>query len=271
MDKGLSKPDTLKELKMKSFFLALTLSSIGLLANPAYAIIGGQPANPEDDFVAFTVGFVNMVKGKPTNGCTAVLISDSIALTAAHCVHLDAEQMFLAFVLTKAEVTPAKMRPVINYAFAPGWKPDNLEEGVGDAHDIAVVQFAGGVPAGYQAANLLKDPKLLQAGQDTVIAGFGVTDGVLDSGGGILRSVTVAISNPKFSKGEVTIAQTDSAGSCHGDSGGPAFLRVGGKPVVWGISSAGVNNPERNCKTGESTYTAIHVYKKWIEKTIKQF
>ena len=87
------------------------------------------------------------------------------------------------------------------------------------------------------------------------------------TGAGTLRVVDVSISDAKYSKTEVLLDQTQGKGACHGDSGGPAFIKTKENLKLWGVTSRGSGSGENDC-SGYSIYTRINSYTRWINSTV---
>lgn len=164
-------------------------------------------------------------------------------------------------------------------------------------NDIAIIKFNGTTPKGYMPAQILTDTKKLKVNQKTLIAGYGVeTDNLVEvdlkqtediqalidegavncdiddvtketrcyieemDGPAILKSTTVEIASFPNAY-EAVLRQDKEHGACSGDSGGPAFIKLGADYYVWGITSRG----ELGCAT-QTTYTNIVTYATWIKK-----
>jgi secreted trypsin-like serine protease len=224
-------------------------------------IIGGTDATGSEDFSKSIVSVYNTVE---TSLCTASLISDSIAVTAAHCVAgAKASDLNVLFGTDLTNGTAAAQEVVAFEANALYATNSEQEFNTGD---IALVHFSGGLPAGYQVAQVLGDLSALQNGTSVLLAGYGINDGVKSTGAGILRFVQTAIENAAYSTSEVLIDQTQGRGACHGDSGGPAYVQVNGQWLLWGVTNRGVNDPSNNCSVA-SAYTSIPYYQDWIQTT----
>lgn len=100
---------------------------------------------------------------------------------------------------------------------------------------------------------------ILKRGQTITLVGFGAT-----GPGGAGRGIKRAVETPVVNVGPTEIVVgTDTKTACHGDSGGPAFVRLGdGTWRVFGVTSHAAGG---DC-AGPTVYTLIHAYVPWIEK-----
>lgn len=226
-------------------------------------IVGGHTVTKKTEVAATTVSLVNTAEGTL---CTASIISDQVALTAAHCVDGDPNAMQISFgVKTLSRVT----RPVIETIVSPLWhqhQHEKLNNG-----DMALVRFAGGLPVGATPVSIMKSSHQLSDGEIVTLAGFGISNARNDSGSGRLRMVSVKIAKAHFSQTEVSLDQTNDHGACHGDSGGPAFIQDNaGGLQLWGVTSRGINDPANHC-AGQSVYTRVQPYARWINSVIRSW
>jgi secreted trypsin-like serine protease len=189
------------------------------------------------------------------------------------------------------------MKTAIDAKVGPTWDPKN-ETVQFDTGDIALIKFQGLAPSEYRAASFLKNGDDLKIGSIVTIAGFGVNyvdmeeinpkkyrnlENDLDlgdvicsgknrgnygtcykitkTGDGLLRSASAPISF--IHETEVRLNEK-KAGTCNGDSGGPAFLFKDGDFYLFGVTSRG---GEFCNEVG--VYTNALIYKSWIEATSK--
>lgn len=229
---------------------------------PDGQIIGGTDATGNEDFTKTIVALYDVTEGSL---CTASILSETILVTAAHCVGGSPADLRVVFGLD-LESNNIIVRPVEAYQVSPVWPVrQNQELNTGD---IAVVKFLGGLAPGFTTATLLSDINLLKNGQTTLLSGYGISDGVANTGAGRLRFVETTVKQVNFTKTEVLIDQTKGKGACHGDSGGPAYVEVNGKKLLWGVTSRGFNDPNNDCSVA-AAYTSIPFYASWIERTAK--
>jgi hypothetical protein len=227
-------------------------------------IIGGRAVTKKNEIALTTVSLVDTREGAL---CTASILSEEVALTAAHCVEGQPEDMQISF---GPRTSGRETRPVVDVAASPVWalhQRERMNNG-----DIALVRFSGGLPAGARPATLMKAGHRLSNGEIVTLAGFGITSGHADGDdAGRLRAVDVKIDNAQYSKTEVSIDQTNRKGACHGDSGGPAFVQDnGGGLLLWGVTSRGINDPSDRC-AGDSVYTRIQPYARWINNVLRSW
>ncbi len=225
-------------------------------------IIGGHLVTKKNEIAATTVSLLDARQGTL---CTASILSDDVALTAAHCIDGDPNDMQLSF---GPKSSGLETRPIVEMMASTNWgnhRHDEFNNG-----DIALVKFSGGLPKGTVPATLMKTNHHLSDGEIVTLAGFGITNGS-GAGAGRLRSVEVKIAKAHYSQTEVSIDQTKRKGACHGDSGGPAFIQDNnGGLQIWGITSRGINDPSNHC-VGESVYTRIQPYARWINSIVRKW
>ncbi|MGK5089061.1 trypsin-like serine protease [Bdellovibrionota bacterium FG-2] len=223
-------------------------------------IVGGSLVNATDVISKSTVGLIN---GGAL--CTASIIDVDLAVTAAHCVEMD-EGIGLVFA-QDMRAPKAKVVQVTGVVVNPTWWSNQSNEK--NTGDIALVSFAGGIPAGFSKVKLLTKAAALKKGGSITLAGYGITDAYTQVGAGTLRKADVTILNPKFSTTEILFDQSSGRGGCHGDSGGPAFIKSGADLLLVGVTSRGypANAPD-DC-IHQSIYTKITSYSSFLKKAAK--
>lgn len=225
-------------------------------------IINGQDIQPGNPMARSFVAVYDTAAGAL---CTGTLIGNNLVLTAAHCVAQNPMTMAVIFQtdLNNGQINKEMVRRVdgalANAAYAQR-KNQNTNTG-----DIALVHFQGVMPVAYQAVPLLTRDRasLLRQGQLTLLAGYGISNGVTKTGSGVLRATSIRIADPNFSQTEVKLDQTHGTGACHGDSGGPAILFIGSQAYVWGVTSRGDSDPNNDCSK-YVIYTNASAYQDWI-------
>lgn len=196
-------------------------------------------------------------------------------------------------------LTSPYVRPVVALKANEEWNA-RVDRGT-PGNDIGLMKYSGTTPDGYVPAKLLNDPSLIQVGADVQLAGYGVdTDKVVRvniktpnlqklidsgevfcdtddaktvkqcikeqlSGPAVLKTTTVqitAIENPK----EVILDEAHGHAACSGDSGGPAYIKVGNDYLLWGATS----RSGLGCNK-DIVYTNVLGYIDWIKTTAASF
>lgn len=198
--------------------------------------------------------------------------------------------------IREQDVYQEQVRAVLAVKFGPTWDPkDETKEE--DTGDIALIKFKGALPNHYKPATFLTDPKLLKKDQEVVLAGYGVSQVDLEtidpknykridqaiefgdvvcsgdrknnygtcfevttSGDGLLRMTKAPIMS--LSETEVRLNEK-KAGTCSGDSGGPAYIEIQGEYYLFGITSRG---SELCNEVG--VYTNALYYLPWIRTSL---
>lgn len=250
------------------------------------AIVGGQAVASTDPISHSTVQLINLVAERdPSTGdiaitgasfCTGTVIAKDLIISAAHCTIYNPQLMFIYF----SDTVPKSLgtlfdgknpllRQVQGGITSPRW-PELSEATAKDWGDISLLKFAGGLPAGYVEAKLIPEKAVLSNDQAVTLAGFGWTQGSPTVKATELRRVDVSVADAKFANTELMIKTGAGKGACHGDSGGPAYVTVGGTQYLAGLTSRADHDTDPGGKCiGLTIYTNVQAYLPWIAATSK--
>ena len=195
--------------------------------------------------------------------CTAVLVGDRWALTAAHCMlgagadlQDDGFQLWLRVGPSVFE-EPTEFVPIATVTTHPDYGDGPLGRG----HDAAVLELDEALetpPLEISAAAIGAS----LVGTSITYVGYGLT-GTLESDPGIARTVDAAVSNVD----EWVIESHDpNRGPCDGDSGGPLILDgevIGLSSYVYTTGSA-----YDMCEQGTAAGTRIDIVRAWMASIV---
>jgi len=229
------------------FMLVLALLSLN---SGAFAITYGVPDGGDHPNVAGVI--LEEADGSKFLVCTGTLISETVVLTAAHCIDAGVSY-FVSFdrdITSKSKLYPGTAYVHPGYTFAQN-----------DPNDVAVIVFAqpvrGITPASLPSAGLFD--RLPLHGQKFTAVGYGLHEPNI--GGGPIsfadtsdRWRSVSEFNA-LNSAWLRLSQnnaTGNGGTCYGDSGGPNFLGAGNNetPIIAAVTVTG----DYFCLSTNTTY-----------------
>lgn len=231
-------------------------------SDPSVGILGGSEVQESETVARFTIGLYDAKSG---SRCTGSLIAEDTVLTAAHCVDPSSKELFILFdrhLYDNGKLNRAHMIKAESFVRHPQYDPTRTEGS--DTYDLALIHFPERLPPGFEAVELSSDTQTVgQPGAPLIAAGFGVSNGLFGTGGGILRKAQLSFrrmhSTTEFETNQNT------TGVCSGDSGGPLFQDFSRHLIQVGVASR-VATKFLGCRD-YAVYTRVDVYKDWIEST----
>jgi V8-like Glu-specific endopeptidase len=200
-------------------------------AEDAQPIIGGESDTGDPAVVAVYAQQLGATSGFL---CTGTVIAPTVVLTAAHCVSPEETGANARFVvLTAADVNKrgGQQLAVREVHANPRWSPDALEDG----HDEGIVILQE--PTSIAPLPFNRKPITTgMVGSALRIVGYGLNDGIDQTGAGVKRQ---AMTKLRDVAGPLIQVGDRKKGTCNGDSGGPAFMKLGGVETIVGTTSYG--------------------------------
>lgn len=200
------------------------------------AIVNGEVSQ------AFAATGALIIDGRASSSlCTGTLVAEDLVLSAAHCFEgIDLARGDEAHFLIASDLAqPVVQRRLSSVAV----HPDFILNDDGTENDIAVGRLSDAitnvVPVGVSMA-----PARELIGETVTLVGYGANVaspsrlGADYAGAGVRRSTEVVVRAVSGTLWGYAFDDTAS-GACVGDSGGPAFIRSGGRFLQVGVTSIG--------------------------------
>lgn len=237
-------------------------------------IIGGSGVQAADPIAASTA-FILLYNARTHDAatCSAVLLSNDILATAAHCFWPASgprrDGSYVKFVVfgTSVDIQSADTFkraitiPETSYALHPGYS--NLS----NKDSLALIRLPTPLPKGLIPAKIL--PPTVSIANPVTVAGFGITSedqAVQPPNLYTLKSLAMTLGKVVDADCPlcVNLNEAPNARPAHGDSGGPGFTTVNGVTYVWGVDSHSKDDSYTN-----EFYTPLAPYISWIQQTAK--
>lgn len=243
--------------------------SSSVLDSEASNIVGGTTVMPGSP-ISKQVFMIYMRTAHGGGICTATMLTDTVGLTAAHCLDEVVSGYAIFDISGIAKLEKSKSRedllkdprivPISGVRVHHSWTGSISR---GNNGDVAVFKLARAKPRDIEITQIHTDS--LNVGQQLVATGYGVNSGSLGFGSGVLRETRVKVLNINVTDTEFAVDQRSAHGVCSGDSGGPSFaVSPFGRLKQVGIVSYG----EEGCENS-GVYTYVAPYAQWIVSAMR--
>lgn len=247
---------------------------------------GGILAKAGDPGTQSTVALLtpNPYTGGYAPVCTGSIIDKNLVITAAHCVrnltadgqYNDIQYIGFGFDTTKKTIEKRKVAQILFHLNSWMHYKNNVElnkrlqiplsDLTQDESDVALIEFNGDLPAGYEPIPLISSPEAVKAGTEIRILGYGVIEVTKTNSSGLLRYGMVTSrgvrSATDFTAAPVSPLTYDT---CNGDSGGPALVQEDGIWKLAGITSTGLAENGYYCERGGDAFALVSAFPDWIQ------
>ena len=189
--------------------------------------------------------------------CTATLVHPRMVVLASHCIVLAGTPTTASF--GESVDAPTRQVPIAGCVTYPSWQPSMPGDG---NNDIAICELGEPVEDVPIVPILMGcEADALQPAANVTLVGFGVHDELGTMGTKYAADVAVQMVGT-----DAIFVGDETASSCNGDSGGPAFVQLAdGSWRVFGVTSGAAGTTPGCPQT--AVYTMIHRYAQWIEDT----
>lgn len=264
-------------------------------------ILGGVLGDAKFQSSAGVVGLLILstdASGKEHQSiCTGTLIDKKVVLTAAHCIaDPGLTNIIVIFDQDFNKITDSRLRFAltgrVHEKFLDGVNNADPSSSTTNWNDLALLGLNEDAPSDVAVTKLAPAATAIKKGQSLTLAGYGITTAVIrkiakskngkplldlkgepviqelpGEGDGVLRKVDgILVSQVMNDNRELMLDQKKLKGACHGDSGGPAYMKsADGSLLQVGVTSRGLE-ALGNCNVA-SVYTSTVAYADWIKST----
>ncbi len=206
---------------------ASSVQKVSRIINGSACSVGNSP----------TVELELYIDGNADSACTGTVVNPRTVITAAHCGEG----------ITSVRIKTGAGNVDSNQIFV---HPDYNTTGNFQDHDITVVVTNEDIPT--RTVNILSTNDFV-SGELAYIGGYGVNNGVNQTGAGVLRATTVLLDTfAGDSIGTVYTGEDSNGDTCNGDSGGPLLVKRGEEWLLAGVTS----NGNETCTPIDNAYYA---------------
>lgn len=234
----------------RALLLFVTGTLLSALALPAGAVTDGRLDGDGHPYVGLMVA--QDADGNPMWRCSGTLLSATLFLTAGHCTEDPAAHVEIWFDADVQSGIPANGYPVTGDVGGTPFTHPQYDPNAFFLHDLGVIVLDEPMDmASYGALPTLNQLDALTPRRSTTFTavGYGLQKAFPDAAGWKEEAARVRMVADPFliqintgftGDGSLVLSNnTNTGGTCFGDSGGPNF--VGNSNVVGGVTSFGLN------------------------------
>ena len=195
--------------------------------------------------------------------CTGEVVSPHVVLTAAHCAGGEDPSITNASWRVYlgpdfGQATTANMLPAASAHYHPSFNSSDL----GGGNDVGVVIMQNALPSYITPLPYNRASMDSLDGRTVRFVGYGLDNATTQTGGGIRRQTTTTLTDHTA----LLLHFADGTHeTCNGDSGGPAFMNLGGQEIIVGLTSYG----DVACADGGYD-TRVDTFADWIDGWVAQ-
>ena len=242
------------------------------------SIINGAKVKGGDSFLLSTVAIVMDRGSGEERLCSGVLVGPQLVMTAGHCFDHNPKNIEVVFGGNIDGNKSLRRRVSASPSVHPEWCPTCRNPNV-PRNDLAILKIDESAPAGYVPVRIRAANESIGVGDVYEVAGLGLTSpsrrGGSSNANSVLFKTTLQVTGKRNQSEIVSLGAVKEikkkknkpdqivrykTSICEGDSGGPAFVKIGDEYFVWGIAS-GVGS--HNCDNGVY-HTELALYHSWI-------
>jgi secreted trypsin-like serine protease len=264
-------------------------------------ILGGVLADAQFQNTTGVVGLLifstDMLGKEHQSICTGTLIDKKVVLTAAHCIaDPGLTNVIVIFDQDFSKITESRLRFALTGRVHENYLAEvnhaDSQSITANWNDLALLGLNEDAPADVTLAKLAPAATNIKKGQELTLSGYGITNAIIrkiakgkngkplvdlkgqpviqelaGQGDGVLRKVDgILVSQVINDSKELLLDQKKLKGACHGDSGGPAYMKdADGSMVQVGVTSRGLE-ALGNCNVS-AVYTSVSAHADWINSS----
>lgn len=244
-------------------------------------IIGGStqltPENPAShSTVALALYHPELKKWTPF--CSGTLIGSQTLVTANHCLKFELTSHLFNSTNIRVMFTNPKNQSQVELREVDSQSTflNQEESTLYPLYDVGWVRFKGSLPFGHKPIEIWSGIHQIQPSEEIMLAGYGrftediAVDEQVDGKKRFTKTIFNKYMNTNISQGLILTGPTPGKSSCHGDSGGSAFIFKNKKWYLLGLIN-GLSSQHHGskfmCSDGYGVFTFVGAYKTWLSRS----